>query len=31
MPGVIGAFRELDAAVDAIEALKTERIGDVPV
>jgi hypothetical protein len=31
MPGVIGAFRELDAAVDAIEALKTERIGDVTV
>jgi hypothetical protein len=31
MPGVIGAFRELDAAVDAIEALKTERIGNVTV
>ncbi len=31
MAGVIGAFRELDAAVDAIEALKAERVGDVTV
>jgi hypothetical protein len=31
MSGVIGAFRELDAAVDAIEALKKENIGEVTV
>lgn len=31
MPGVIAHFRELDAAVDAIEALKRERIGDLTV
>lgn len=31
MSGVIGAFRELDSAVDAIEALKKERIGEVTV
>ncbi|MBA2706789.1 MAG: DUF3341 domain-containing protein [Gemmatimonadaceae bacterium] len=31
MPGVIGAFAELDAAVDAIEALKDEKMGDVTV
>ena len=29
MPGVIAAFRELDAAVDAIEALKKEKMGDI--
>jgi hypothetical protein len=31
MSGVVGAFRELDAAVDAIEALKKEKIGEVTV
>jgi hypothetical protein len=31
MSGVIGAFRELDAAVDAVEALKKEKLGDVTV
>lgn len=31
MSGVIGAFRELDAAVDAIEALKKEKLGNVTV
>jgi ActD protein len=31
MSGVVGAFRDLDAAVDAIEALKKERIGDFTV
>ena len=31
MPGVIGAFHELDAAVQAIEELKKRRIGDVTV
>jgi hypothetical protein len=31
MPGVLGAFHELDAAVEAIEALKKRRIGDVTV
>ncbi len=31
MSGVIGAFRELDSTVDAIEALKKENIGDVTV
>ena len=31
MSGVIGAFRELDSAVYAIEALKKEKIGDVTV
>ncbi len=31
MAGVIGAFRELDAAVDAIEALKKERLGEITV
>jgi hypothetical protein len=31
MSGVIGAFRELDAAVEAIEALKKEKIGDISV
>jgi len=31
MQGVIGAFRELDAAVGAIEALKKDRLGAVRV
>jgi hypothetical protein len=31
MPGVIGAFRELDAAVTAIEELKERRLGNVTV
>ena len=31
MQGVIGAFRELDAAVHAVEELKKSRIGDVTV
>lgn len=31
MSGVIGAFRELDSAVDAIEALKKENLGEVTV
>jgi hypothetical protein len=31
MQGVIGAFRELDAAVDAIEALKKDNLGAVRV
>lgn len=31
MSGVIGAFRHLDSAVDAIEALKKEKIGEVTV
>ena len=31
MSGVVGAFRELDAAVDAIEALKKEKLGEVTV
>jgi hypothetical protein len=31
MRGVLGAFRELDAAVDAIEALKRDKLGDVRV
>ena len=31
MGGVIGAFRELDSTVDAVEALKKEKIGDVTV
>src|SRR5688500_17436762 len=31
MPGVLGAFRELDATVDAIEALKQKRLGEVTV
>src|SRR3954469_19280392 len=31
MAGVVGAFRELDAAVDAIEALKKEKIGEITV
>lgn len=31
MSGVIGAFRELDSAVDAIEALKREKLGAVTV
>jgi hypothetical protein len=31
MRGVLGAFRELDAAVSAIEALKESRIGEIRV
>jgi hypothetical protein len=31
MPGVIGAFRELDSTIDAIEALKKEKLGTVTV
>jgi hypothetical protein len=31
MSGVVGAFRELDAAVDAIEALKERKLGDIAV
>ncbi len=31
MPGVLGAFRELDAAVRAIEELKKRRLGEVTV
>ena len=31
MAGVVGAFRELDAAVDAIEALKKEKMGEITV
>jgi hypothetical protein len=31
MSGVVGAFRELDAAVDAIEALKQKKLGDIAV
>ncbi len=31
MPGVLGAFRELDAAVHAIEELKKRRLGEVTV
>ncbi len=31
MPGVIGAFRELDSTVDAIAALKKEKLGEITV
>jgi hypothetical protein len=31
MPGVLGSFREIDAAVEAIEELREHRIGDVTV
>jgi hypothetical protein len=31
MQGVIGAFRELDAAVHAVDELKKSRVGDVTV
>jgi len=31
MRGVLGAFRELDAAVDAIESLKEKRLGEIQV
>jgi len=31
MQGVLGAFRELDSAVHAIEELKKERVGDITV
>ena len=31
MRGVLGAFRDLDSTVDAIEALKKQKLGDVRV
>jgi len=31
VPGVLGAFRELDATVNAIEELKQKRLGEVTV
>jgi hypothetical protein len=31
MRGILGVFRELDAVVDAIEALKRQRVGDITV
>jgi Protein of unknown function (DUF3341). len=31
MQGVLGAFREIDSAVEAIEDLKKERFGDITV
>ena len=31
MQGVLGAFRELDSAVHAIEDLRKQRVGDVTV
>jgi hypothetical protein len=31
MPGVLGAFHEIDAAVHAIEELKKQRTGDITV
>jgi hypothetical protein len=31
MPGVLGAFHEIDAAVHAIEDLKKQRTGDITV
>lgn len=31
MPGVVAAFRELDATVDAIEALQKEKLGPITV
>lgn len=31
MRGVLGAFRELDATVSAIEALKSKKLGDIRV
>ena len=31
MQGVLGAFHELDATVDAIEELKKQRVGDITV
>jgi hypothetical protein len=31
MRGVLGAFSDLDAAVDAIEALKKDKLGDIRV
>lgn len=31
MPGVLGAFRELDAAVEAVEELKKRRLGNLTV
>jgi hypothetical protein len=31
MPGVLGAFHEIDSAVNAIEELRKERFGDITV
>src|SRR5919202_2272118 len=31
MRGILGVFRELDAAVEAINALKRQRVGDITV
>ena len=31
MQGVLGAFHELDSAVNAVEELKKERVGDITV
>ena len=31
MPGVVGVFAQLDAAVDAIEALQEKKLGDLTV
>ena len=31
MQGVLGAFREIDSAIEAIEDLKKERFGDITV
>jgi hypothetical protein len=31
MPGVLGAFREIDSTIEAIEDLKKERFGDITV
>jgi hypothetical protein len=31
MPGIIGAFREIDAAVDAIEELRKSRFNEITV
>src|SRR5919205_4552383 len=31
MRGILGTFRELDAALDAINALKKQRVGDITV
>ncbi|MDQ6828402.1 MAG: DUF3341 domain-containing protein [Gemmatimonadota bacterium] len=31
MQGIVGVFRELDAAVDAVESLKKQRVGNITV
>ena len=31
MRGILGVFRELDAAVDAVNALKKQRVGDITI